>query len=226
MEKTNLFKKKHGILLDTETILKDGQKLIYDIAWLVIDNQGNIIRKRNRLTDIFLDDFALMFNSQFVTYEKYQKYQQMKNEMTVGYGDWWYTMELLDRDIKDYNVSFITAYNLNFDLNAIANTCEYLTTLNPLETRADSLIFLDLWKLSQSHIATRSYQKHCQVHGWLTEKRRQPKTTAETIYRWISKDNDFIESHTALADCEIEIAIYRKCKQKKKRIPENAYLTY
>lgn len=226
MEKTNLFKKKYGILLDTETIMHEGKTLVYDLAWMVIDNQGNILSRHNYIVDEVFNNFPAMFDSHFVTYDKYQTYQTMIQDRQVKFWNAYNIFRRLARTIADFDISFITAYNLGFDLRALKETAQYFDAVNPLETRADSLIFLDLWKLSQSHIATRPYQKHCQVHGWLTEKRKQPKTTAETVYRWISKDDNFIESHTALADCEIEVIIYRKCKQKKKRIPENAYLTY
>lgn len=226
MEKTNLFKKKYGILLDTETIMHESKTLVYDLAWMVIDNQGNILSRHNYIVDEVFNNFPAMFDSHFVTYDKYQTYQAMIQDRQVKFWNAYNIFRRLARTIVDCDISFITAYNLGFDLRALKETAQYFGAINPLETRADSLTFLDLWKLSQSHIATRPYQKHCQVHDWLTEKRKQPKTTAETIYRWIAKDDNFIESHTALADCEIEVIIYRKCKQKKKRIPENAYLTY
>ena len=226
MEKTNLFKKKYGILLDTETIMHEGKTLVYDLAWMVIDNQGNILSRHNYIVSEVFNNFPAMFDSHFVTYDKYQTYQTMIQSDEVESHSIRRIFRWLSRAIIGNDISFITAYNLGFDLRALKETAQYFDAVNPLETRSDSLIFLDLWKLSQSHIATRSYQKHCQVHGWLTEKRKQPKTTAETVYRWISKDDNFMESHTALADCEIEIAIYRKCKQKKNKIHENAYLTY
>lgn len=226
MEKTNLFKKKYGILLDTETIMQKGKTLVYDIAWMVIDNQGNILSRHNYIVDEVFNNFPAMFDSHFVTYDKYQTYQTMLQSAEVKSHSIRRIFKWLSRAIIGNDISFITAYNLGFDLRALKETAQYFDTVNPLETRADSLIFLDLWKLSKSHIATKPYQKHCQVHGWLTEKRKQPKTTAETVYRWISNDDNFIESHTALADCEIEVIIYRKCKQKKKRIPDNAYLIY
>ena len=226
MEKTNLFKKKYGILLDTETIMHEGKTLVYDVAWMVIDNQGNILSRHNYIVDEVFNNFPAMFDSHFVTYDKYQTYQTMLQSAKVESHSIRRILRWLSRAIIGNDISFITAYNLGFDLRALKETAQYFDVCNPLEARADNLIFLDLWKLSQSHIATKPYQKHCQVHGWLTEKRKQPKTTAETVYRWISKDDNFIESHTALADCEIEVVIYRKCKQKKKRIPDNAYLTY
>ena len=54
---------------------------------------------------------------------------------------------------------------------------------------------------------------------------KKPKTSAEIVYRWISDDVDFVEDHTALSDCLIEVEIYVKCKRKKKRIPESVFVS-
>lgn len=216
--------KKYGILLDTETLQIRGKTLIYDIAWIVIDTQGNILSRNNYLISEMFNDFPAMFDSPFVTYEKYQTYKEMVRSGKVRAFSCARVMRQFAHVIEKNNISFVTAYNLNFDLKALKETTEYFNVFNPLVNA--NLTYIDLWQLSKSLIVTNPYKKHCQSKGWLTEKRKQPKTTAETIYRWIAKNDSFIESHTALADCEIEVIIYRKCKQKKKKIPENAYIAF
>ena len=39
----------------------------------------------------------------------------------------------------------------------------------------------------------------------------RPRFTAEVLWRYISKNNDFVESHTGLKDVEIEKEIFTKC---------------
>ena len=61
-----------------------------------------------------------------------------------------------------------------------------------------------------------TYKKFCAENGYIT-KNNQVKLTAEILYRFITKDNTFIESHTALEDVLIEKEILAYCyKQKKK----------
>jgi len=40
------------------------------------------------------------------------------------------------------------------------------------------------------------------------------ETTAEKTYRFLINDNEFIEEHTSLADCEIELDILNHCIEK------------
>lgn len=213
--------KKIGILIDTETI---GNKHIYDIAYYVIDLQGNILESYNAVNVSLFNEanFNQFFDSPFITYRKYRWYEKALQSHAIMGLQWRRIMQTLKQTIKYYNVCFITAYNLTFDVQAIRNTCELYSEPNPFESF--SLQFIDLWKLAQSHIATNAYNNHCVTLGWLTEKTRKPRTNAECIYRYISKNDSFVESHTALADCDIELTIYKKCRQKKKRYPDNAYL--
>ena len=47
----------------------------------------------------------------------------------------------------------------------------------------------------------------------------RPRVTAEVLYRYITKDVDFIESHTGIEDVMIEKEIFAYCiKQKKKMV--------
>jgi hypothetical protein len=42
----------------------------------------------------------------------------------------------------------------------------------------------------------------------------RPRLTAEVLYRYITGDNSFIESHTGLEDVTIEKEIFLKCMEK------------
>jgi len=49
------------------------------------------------------------------------------------------------------------------------------------------------------------------------------KTGAEFAYRFCIGDHGFIEDHTALSDCVIEVEILRQCFKTKKKIPYGKY---
>ena len=51
----------------------------------------------------------------------------------------------------------------------------------------------------------------------------QPQVKAETVYRYITQDTDFVESHTGLADVRIEIAIFAYCMAKHKKMRKTLY---
>lgn len=214
--------KKIGLLLDTETI--EGH-LIYDFAFHVIDIHGNVLHSVNFInSDLFnSDNFELFFDSRFVTYKKYKWYENAIRAKDIPCTSWQNIINELNLIISKYNVSFFTAYNITFDLTALAKTCD-MYNVNSSFLYNRGLKYLDLWKLSKNHIATSAYNKYCESREWITPTRKQPRTTAECVYRYITKNDSFIESHKAMHDCDIELIIYRKCRQKKKKYPANVYI--
>ena len=61
-----------------------------------------------------------------------------------------------------------------------------------------------------------TYKYFCEENGYLTKNGRL-RFTAEILYRFITRDNDFVESHTGLEDVLIEKEIMAYCyKQHKK----------
>ena len=55
-----------------------------------------------------------------------------------------------------------------------------------------------------------SYKRFCQKYGYMT-KNNQPRFTAEILTRYITDNQDFVESHTALEDAIIESQILAFC---------------
>ena len=73
----------------------------------------------------------------------------------------------------------------------------------------------DLWGLATTHLLNNvTYKNNCLKHGMLTNSGIYFKTSAETSYRYLCDKYDFIESHTALDDAEIESYILHKIAQK------------
>ena len=73
----------------------------------------------------------------------------------------------------------------------------------------------DLWGLATTHLLNNvTYKNNCLKHGMLTNSGVYFKTSAETSYRYLCDKYDFIESHTALDDAEIESYILHKIAQR------------
>ena len=70
---------------------------------------------------------------------------------------------------------------------------------------------------NQTFMKSRNYVKYTMSHGLITKSGR-PSTSAETAYRYIAKDNSFIESHTALDDAQIEMIILQKALRYHKKM--------
>lgn len=67
----------------------------------------------------------------------------------------------------------------------------------------------DVWGLSCEHIMnTKEYKQMCINNGWQTASKKYFKTSAETCFRYFSKELEFEESHTAIDDTIIESEIF------------------
>lgn len=66
----------------------------------------------------------------------------------------------------------------------------------------------DLWGLSVDNLLNNvSYKKECLNHGMITNSGLYFKTSAESTFQYLCNKYDFVESHTALEDAEIETFI-------------------
>ena len=75
----------------------------------------------------------------------------------------------------------------------------------------------DIWGLSCEHLINNDeYKQMCLNNGWTSSSSKFFKTSAETTYRYFKGDNEFVESHTALDDAEIESELFAEIVKKSK----------
>jgi hypothetical protein len=75
----------------------------------------------------------------------------------------------------------------------------------------------DLWGLSVNHLLDNDeFRQMCVANEWKTASGRFYSTTAETTYRFLTKSTEFVESHTAIDDVEIETEIFMEIARKTK----------
>lgn len=73
----------------------------------------------------------------------------------------------------------------------------------------------DLWGLATTYLLDNpTYKNKCLEHNMLTNSGTFFKTSAESTFRYLCDKYDFMESHTALDDAEIETFILSKVAQK------------
>ena len=88
------------------------------------------------------------------------------------------------------------------------------------ELRGDGYPLIDIWALACDRLLnTNKYRKYCCDNNLFTDSKKFFKTSAEVSYRYLIKDNNFIESHTALSDAEIETFILAKALKRGKSEP-------
>lgn len=219
-------RKNYYITIDTETTQGWGKgpklysPLIYDIGYAIHDKKGEIYETGN-------------FIIKNIFYSKAMK--------TAFYGNKipWYTEQIATKKIeavsyakaiyeinkvcKKYKKLTLLAYNAKFDVSAIMTTAEY-TQLKQYDGTLESIFYMvkklkvqDVWGMFVETIGTRkSYKKFTDENGFVSEKGNR-KTSAEVAYRYLVKNPNFIEDHTALSDVLIEVYIFAQAMRQKKK---------
>lgn len=91
--------------------------------------------------------------------------------------------------------------------------CEKFTDEKDLSVfafRDEKFPVVDIWRIACEYIINNfNYKDTCARFPMITASGRYFKTSAETVFRYISDDYDFDEEHTALSDATIENDIIR-----------------
>lgn len=215
----------YKIVLDTETCPVDKNfkgvspqnMWTYDIGWAVVDKKGRVYKKVSFvIADIFLQEKDLMKSAYYAN--KIPKYwEEIKSGQRV-LTSWYLIRKALLEDIKTYNVKQIFAHNMRFDYGTLNTTQRWLSKSKYRYFFPQGIEICDTLKMARDVIAKMpSYKRFCEANGFMT-KNNQVRLTAEIIYRFITRDLDFIESHTALEDVLIEKEILAYCYRQHKKM--------
>lgn len=222
-----------GIMLDTETAntlidangrLDMTSVLVYDLGGIVTDTKGRIYERFSFINkDIFFDEAELMQSAYYS--KKIPKYKEDiangKREVVNTYEMKKYICDLIEK----YGCTWVAAHNARFDYNALNKTQRWVTKSKYRYFLPYGVEIWDTMKMAKDVIGNMpTYRKFCEENNFLTKTGRL-SMTAENLYRFISKDVDFIESHTGLEDVEIELEILKYCfrqhKKMRKKLWEN-----
>ena len=189
------------IVLDTETLGLQNPT-IYELGFVVYDTETNaIIKERDYLIKQVYDNLELFDTAYYSS--KRPIYEEMLVSKLIKRVYWGYALNMLLKDIEKYNVSEIYAYNSRFDKNAINHTIQALNGAKGFESD-----ILDIMNYIQPIVSTQDYQDFCESNGYMTKhKTPRPQKKAETLYRYLTNNTDFIEDHMALLDSQIELTI-------------------
>ena len=209
------------VMEDGEVILKDS--LVYDVGWKVMTNKGKTILNRSYIVSEIFNDPDMMASAYYA--DKIPKYlediqsgkRKVKSILTI--------YKKFRSDCKRYKVKAIFAHNALFDYRALNNTLRFLTGS---EIRYFYPYGIELWdtlKMSREAIGrTKEYTAFCDENGFKTKhKKPQNRLTAEVLYRYISGNVDFEESHTGLEDVEIETQIMFFCLKQDKEVKRRLF---
>lgn len=203
-------KKEMFLVIDTETANTIEQPLPYDIGYAICDRYGNIVIERSFVVaEIFLDHKEMMKSAYYA--EKLPKYWEDIKNGTREIKSIFNIRKQIKADMKEWNVKKVGAYNMGFDKRALNNVIRYCSKsmirwFFPFGTE-----YFCIWHMAcQTILNSATYIKFAMQNGLVSEK-NNILTNAEGCYQFLTKQIDFIESHTGLEDVKIEIEIMAKC---------------
>ena len=201
---------KYVVVLDTETTNSIDDPLCYDIGYAVVDPAENkvMLQRSFVVADIFLDkdlmSFAYFIDKVPMYWEEIKNgKRELKKLSTIH--------RIMREDFRKFGIKEVFAHNARFDYKSTNLTQRFVTSSKyrfffPYGTK-----ICDTLKMSRQLLSDDvNYCDYCRKHGFIT-KNNKPQFTAEVLYRYIHKNEDFVESHTALEDVLIEKDILHYC---------------
>ena len=241
-------RKKLYLVLDTETATisqyaqlpeerqKDfalGHPIVYDIGWLLMERNGNIVKQKSYLVSETFGNVEL-FKTAYYKEKRNQYLIDLKQGLIV-LSTWDNIMKELQADMEVSE--YFCAYNASFDMRAIRYTEKYIEMVYGDMDAYDRWVEWQLlteeekkargWvkkeNLNESTFSIRSGKPLVLIDIWTVaceflknnEKYKAQcylakaynlyfKTSAETVYRFFMQNDQFEEAHTALEDAKIE----------------------
>lgn len=200
------------IVFDCETTNTMDDPIVYDLGWSVINDRFEVLAERSFVNaDVFIEEKELMKEAYFAN-----KIPQYVAEIADGTREL-RRFETIRRafalDCKMFDVTEIYAHNARFDYKALQTTQRYLTKSKYRWFFPFGVEICDTLKMArQTFGKCEEYKEFCHENGFVC-KNGQLRMTAEVLYRFITKDLQFEEEHTGLADVRIEREIFRHCVQ-------------
>lgn len=200
------------MMLDSETTNSLEDPICYDVGYRVFDLAGNVYEEASMVNaDIFLDK-EFMASAYYA--EKIPDYWrdiwEKKRELLA----WRVIKARIWEAIQRNGVKIVAAHNARFDYRSIHLTQRYITTSRWRYVLPWGCEWWDTLRMCREVFKDdENYRPWCEERGYITVN-NQPRMTAEVVYRYITGDEDFTESHTGLEDVKIETEIFKYCLDK------------
>lgn len=216
MEKID--RRKHYFLVfDTETANSLDDPLVYDIGWAIVDKYGKVYETKSFINEeIFIGEYELMKTAYY--FDKRPIYWKRIMNGETQRKTWYEIRKEFLASIEKWGIKEVVAHNARFDYRSTATTQRWLTKSKYRYFIPKEVEIWDTMKMARDVIGTMpTYRKWCEENDYIC-RNGQLKMTAEILYRFIKKDETFIEEHTGLADVLIEKEILAYCYRQHKKM--------
>ena len=194
------------LMIDVETTNDIDCPLVYDVGYQIFSLSRGVVCERSYINvDIFSDE-KLMESAFFK--DKIPQYIEDYNNGKRKLSELWGIKKMIKSDCEAYHVKYACAHNAAFDNRALNTTQRYQTTSKSRYFLPFGIKWLDTLKMARKILKDNDeFGTFCYENDYLTQRGCR-RYTAEIIYRWLTADNDFTESHTGLEDVKIERMIF------------------
>lgn len=192
-------------LIDTETTGTLDTPFCYNIAWKIIDRMGNVYAEGNFINrDVFFGMADLMASAYYAS--KIPEYLEQIANGEILVADWCEIVEAFRNVCEQYKVKAVIAHNARFDYRSCINTQRFLS--NDSDFFPKDVEIWDTLRMARDVLNDMpTYCRWCAKNGFC-KKNGDPRHTAEVIYRYITRNTDFVEAHKAMEDVNIECEIF------------------
>jgi len=224
-----VIKEKSFLVGDTETVGLGKRALVFDFGYVIATRTRILLERSFLIREIITNPKVMLFAlldehwRQSFGGKIFSHYIPALNANRLDVYSWDDAVNILRDDMRTHGVDVFSAFNLKFDMGALGRTQEFIKSGGKvLDYRPDLLC---LWQFScetvcRSPLYHETAQRLGVENGWITEA-GNVRTNAEKVYAYLTQQPDFVESHTALEDAQIETEILQRLLAKKKRIPYN-----
>lgn len=221
-------KQKTFLVMDTETTGLGSRSFVFDFAYVICTRNKILLERKFIIREIMTNPrimLGALYNKDWRAMmggKIFHHYIPSLANDTLTLHNWRDVLNQMRDDILTYQVDVFSAYNLPFDLNAMQKTHHKIVEKNLDFSR---LTLLCLWEFACLTVCReQTYHNLCwqlgKNAGWITDA-NNVRTTAEKVHAYLSGDFDFVESHTALEDAQIETDILQRLLAKHTAIPYN-----
>lgn len=204
-------RKAYYVVLDTETCNSIEDNMIYDLGFAVVDKYGKVYEKFSFVIyEVYVGMKDVMQTAYYAN--KLPQYETDLKNGTRKMVSILTARQILHNVCEEYRVRAIIAHHAIFDYRASIKTIRYITKSEYKWFLPYGIEIWDTEMMARSLYGKSAlYPLWCEQNGYLTDKYKKPQMKAEVLYRYITGNNNFVESHTGLEDVLIEKEIFRKC---------------
>ena len=187
---------------------------VYDLGIQIVDKDGYIYDEYSIVNeDVFFGMPQSMQEAYFA-----DKIPQYLEDMRMGKRkivNSWQMYKIVTNLCRKYEVTAVVAHNAFFDVRVLNATMRYQTKSRVRWFLPWGTEIIDTLKLARNTFAKDpKYVEWCKENGYMTNHEvPRPRLTAEILYRYVTGNDEFVESHTGLEDVEIEAELFMKMKE-------------